>query len=220
MPPTDEPEEKERSAADFLPAKKTLKNLDKASQSCRGCNLYKDATQTVFGEGNAKARIIFVGEQPGDVEDKTGHVFVGPAGKLFDRALAAAGIDKEDTYRTNAVKHFKYEWRGERRIHSKPRRIEVAACFPWLQNEIEQIKPDLIVCLGATAAQAIFGPKFKVTQARGQFFPHTVAKKVMATVHPSSILRARDDESRHREMDLFVADLKKAKDWLDSGDDA
>jgi uracil-DNA glycosylase len=208
--------EQDNSAADFLPERKTLKNLDKASKSCQGCDLYKDATQTVFGEGNPKARIMFVGEQPGDVEDKTGHVFVGPAGKLFDRALAAAGIDKDDTYRTNAVKHFKFEWRGKRRIHSKPRRIEVLACFPWLQNEIAQVKPDLIVCLGATAAQAIFGAKFKVTQSRGEIFPHAVAKHVMATVHPSSILRARDDESRHREMDLFVADLIKAKELLDS----
>lgn len=211
-PPEETKKEEEivdkRSAADFLPEEKDLDHLRNAAHDCRGCDLYKDATQVVFGEGNPKARIMFIGEQPGDVEDKQGHPFVGPAGKLLHKALDAAGVDEEQSYFTNAVKHFKYEWRGKRRLHAKPRRIEVLACMPWLEAEIAQVKPDVIVCLGATAAQAIFGTKFKLTQHRGEFLESKLAKYVIATVHPSSILRAQDDESRHEEMQRFIDDLK------------
>jgi uracil-DNA glycosylase len=212
-PPDEESKQEEdfpeaRSAADFLPEKLDLKNLREAAQDCRGCDLYKDATQVVFGEGNPKARIMFIGEQPGDAEDKQGHPFVGPAGKLLHRALESAGVDEEQSYFTNAVKHFKYEWRGKRRLHARPRRIEVLACMPWLQAEIAQLKPQVIVCLGATAAQALFGTKFKLTQHRGQFLDTTLANYVLATVHPSSILRAPDDETRHEEMQKFIDDLK------------
>jgi uracil-DNA glycosylase len=212
-PPNDESKQEEdfpedRSAADFLPEKHDLKNLREAAKDCRGCDLYKDATQVVFGEGNPKARLMFIGEQPGDAEDKQGHPFVGPAGKLLHKALESAGVDEEQSYFTNAVKHFKYEWRGKRRLHAKPRRIEVLACMPWLEAEIAQLKPDVIVCLGATAAQALFGTKFKLTQHRGEFLDSTLAKYVIATVHPSSILRAPDDETRHDEMQKFIDDLK------------
>jgi uracil-DNA glycosylase family protein len=209
MPKKKDPEiPEERSAADFLPAKKDLDHLREASKTCRGCDLYKDATQTVFGEGAAKARVMLIGEQPGDVEDKEGHPFVGPAGKLLAKAMESAGLDADECYVTNAVKHFKYEWRGKRRLHAKPRRIEVLACMPWLEAEIAEVKPDVIVCLGATAAQAIFGPKFRLTQHRGEFQESGLARYVLATVHPSSILRARDDETRHEEMERFVDDLK------------
>lgn len=207
--PANSEEPKDRSAADFLPDKINLKNLREAAADCQGCDLYKDATQTVFGEGNAKARIMLIGEQPGDVEDKEGHPFVGPAGKLLHKALQSAGVDESDVWMTNAVKHFKYEWKGKRRLHAKPRRIEVLACRPWLEAEIATVKPDAIVCLGSTAAQALFGPKFKITQERGVFQESGLATYVMATVHPSSILRARDDETRHEEMQKFIDDLKK-----------
>lgn len=212
MPPG-KPPQCHCSAADFLPEKpRSLKKLAAAAADCRGCDLYKNATQTVFGAGAPNARIVFVGEQPGDAEDKAGQPFVGPAGKLFDKALMAAGISREETYVTNAVKHFKYQLKGKRRIHDKPRQIEVQACMPWLLAELEQIKPDLVVCLGATAAQALLGKNFKVTQHRGEFFSSTYAPRIMATVHPSSILRARDDETRHREFERFVEDLRKLND--------
>lgn len=206
MPKEDFPNE--RSAADFLPKKKDVEHLREASKKCEGCDLYKHATQTVFGEGTSNARVMLIGEQPGDVEDREGKPFVGPAGKLLHRALESADLDPEICYLTNAVKHFKYEWKGKRRIHSKPRRIEVLACMPWLDAEIADVKPDVIVCLGATAAQALFGPQFRLTQHRGEFLESPHAKFVLATVHPSSILRARDDETRHQEMDRFVDDLK------------
>jgi uracil-DNA glycosylase family protein len=209
MPKKTPPDENsERSAADYLPDKKDLKHLREASKTCKGCDLYKDATQTVFGEGNSKARVMLIGEQPGDVEDKEGHVFVGPAGKLLAKAMESAGLDRDDCYLTNAVKHFKYEWRGKRRLHGKPRRIEVLACMPWLEAEIAEVKPDVIVCLGATAAQALFGTKFRLTQHRGEFLESGLAHHVLATVHPSSILRAPDDETRHEEMERFIDDLK------------
>lgn len=200
----------ERSAADYLPRRKTLKSLREAAAHCRGCDLYKNATQTVFGEGKARARIVFVGEQPGDSEDRLGHPFVGPAGKLLRKAMIDAGIDPASTYITNAVKHFKYIVRGKRRIHSKPRAIEIQACSPWLQAEIEQIRPEIVVALGATAAQALLGSRFRLTQHRGEFQSSPLAPRVLATVHPSSILRAPDDATRHRELARFIEDLKMA----------
>jgi DNA polymerase len=202
------PEKTTRSAADFLPARRTLASLKKAAQGCRGCDLYEDATQTVFGEGNGKAAAVFVGEQPGDREDREGHPFVGPAGQLLREALDAAGIAPDDVYITNAVKHFKYVARGKRRIHAKPKVIEVRACAPWLENEIAVVKPRLIVALGATAAGALLGPAFRVTQRRGEVVPRPPGPPVVATVHPSSILRARDDETRHAEMAAFIGDLE------------
>jgi len=179
-----------------------------AASECRACHLYKRGTQTVFGEGPSKAAVMLVGEQPGDAEDLAGHPFVGPAGKLLDRALADAGIDRRLVYVTNVVKHFKWEPRGKRRIHKKPNAGEIAACRPWLDTEIALVKPRAIVCLGATAAQALLGRGFKVTVHRGEFIPSPLAPLVLATVHPSSILRAPDDESRHREMKQFTDDLK------------
>src|SRR5205823_2748977 len=166
-------------------------------------------TQTVFGEGARRAEIVFVGEQPGNEEDLSGHPFVGPAGRLFDEALIEAGIDRAQTYVTNVVKHFKWEPRGKRRIHKKPNAGEINACRPWLEAEISLVKPKVIVCLGATAAQALLGPQFKVTKQRGQFIESTLAPYIMATVHPSSILRAPDDETRHDEKRKFIDDLKR-----------
>jgi DNA polymerase len=197
-----------RSAADFLPERRTLASLKKAAQACRGCDLYKDATQTVFGEGKARAAAIFVGEQPGDREDREGHPFVGPAGKLLRDAMDAAGIAADDVYITNAVKHFKYVVRGKRRIHAKPKVIEVRACAPWLHNEIAAVKPRLIVALGATAAGALLGPAFRVTQRRGEVVARPPGPPVVATVHPSSILRAPDDAARRVEMAAFIDDLE------------
>ena len=200
----------QRSAADYMPARRSLKALREAAAHCRGCDLYKGATQTVFGDGKARAKLMFVGEQPGDSEDRAGEPFVGPAGKLLRKAMVDAGIDPGDTYITNAVKHFKYVVRGKRRIHQTPRVIELQACRPWLDAEIKQVKPDVIVALGSTAAKALFGPEFRVTTQRGHVFTSMdIAANVLATVHPSSILRARDDESRHSELAKFVADLKR-----------
>ena len=179
------------------------------SRGCKACDLYKRGTQTVFGEGPSKAKIMLVGEQPGDAEDLAGHPFVGPAGKLLDRALEEAGIDRSIVYVTNVVKHFKWEPRGKRRIHAKPNAGEIGACRPWLESEIALVKPRVLVCLGATAAQALLGRQFKVTQQRGTFVESPLAPLVSATVHPSSILRAPDDDSRREEMRAFVADLRK-----------
>jgi len=177
--------------------------------NCQACDLWKTATQTVFGEGGGpKPRVMFVGEQPGDQEDIQGHPFVGPAGKILDKALAEAGIERRDVYVTNAVKHFKWEPRGKRRIHKKPNSMEITACKQWIEAEIEAIQPDVIVCLGATAAQALLGRNFKVSTQRGVWVPSPLAPFVMATVHPSSLLRAPDDETRRRETERFVADLK------------
>src|SRR5579864_787406 len=199
---------RKRSAADYLPNRMSLKSLRAAAARCHGCDLYKDATQTVFGEGKARARIMFVGEQPGDSEDKEGHPFVGPAGKLLHKAMQAAGIAPGDVYITNAVKHFKYVWRGKRRIHAKPRRIEVMACRPWLQAELEEVGPSVVVALGATAAQALMGASFRLTHHRGEFVASDLTPRMLATVHPSAILRAPDEETRHAEMVKFIADLK------------
>jgi len=197
------------SANDLIPPRPSLSALKAAAADCQACDLWKKGTQTVFGDGSRRSNVLFIGEQPGNEEDLTGKPFVGPAGKLFDNALEEAGIDRKQTYVTNVVKHFKWEPRGKRRIHKKPNAIEIAACRPWLEAEIALIKPEVIVALGATAAQALLGPQFRVTKQRGQFIESTLAPYVMATVHPSSILRAPDDETRRLEYRRFVDDLKK-----------
>jgi uracil-DNA glycosylase family protein len=194
---------------ELIPDRPSLKAVRDVAKGCRACHLYKPATQTVFGEGPARAQVMMVGEQPGDAEDLAGHPFVGPAGKLLDRALAEAGLDRGIVYLTNVVKHFKFEPRGKRRIHKKPNSAEIGACRPWLETEIALVKPRVLVCLGATAAQALLGRAFKVTTGRGSFVPSSLAPRVMATVHPSSILRAPDEESRRDEMRRFVRDLKR-----------
>jgi DNA polymerase len=200
----------------LIPDRPTLKTVREAAAGCRACDLYKRGTQTVFGEGPRKAEVMMVGEQPGDAEDLAGHPFVGPAGQLLDRALQTAGIDRALVYVTNVVKHFKWEPRGKRRIHAKPNSAEIAACRPWLETEIALVKPRILVCLGATAAQALLGRDFKVSQQRGRFVPSDLAPLVTATVHPSSILRARDDDARRVEMKRFVADLQKVADRIGS----
>lgn len=193
-----------------IPPHVSIPVLQKAAKGCQACDLWKVGTQTVFGAGAADAKIMLVGEQPGDQEDIEGKPFVGPAGKLLDTAMEAAGMDRSRVYVTNAVKHFKWEPRGKRRIHKKPNGPEIAACRPWLEAEIAALKPKMIVCLGATAAQSLLGKDFRVTQHRGEFLKSPLAPLVMATVHPSSILRAPDEETRHSEMKRFIADLKKA----------
>jgi uracil-DNA glycosylase family protein len=204
-----------QTAAEFIPAKPTLKSLRESAAHCTACDLYKRGTQTVFGEGSEHARVILVGEQPGDKEDLEGRPFVGPAGKLLDRALEIAGIEREETYVTNIVKHFKWEPRGKRRIHKKPNSLDIAACRPWFEAEVQVIKPQVVICLGATAAQAIIGRNFKVTQQRGKLiFDVLIAPAVMATVHPSSILRAPDEDARRDEMTSFVKDLKVAAAYI------
>jgi uracil-DNA glycosylase len=202
------PRKPERSAAEFVPASRNLKILAEASRGCRGCDLYKNATQTVFGEGVSKARVMLVGEQPGDKEDLSGLPFVGPAGALLSRALEASGIDRKSVYITNAVKHFKFELRGKKRIHKKPAGIEIAACRPWLDSELEAVDPEIVVCLGATAAQALLGKDFRVTKSRGELISGVLPPQILATVHPSSILRAPDSEAREQEFAAFVSDLK------------
>jgi DNA polymerase len=197
------------TAAAFMPEKRTLPNLREAAAACKGCDLWKRGTQTVFGEGSPHARVFMVGEQPGDKEDLQGRPFVGPAGAVLDKALQAAGIDRNEVYVTNIVKHFKWEPRGKRRLHKKPNALEISACRPWLDAEIEVARPDVVVLLGASAAQGLLGRDFRVSQQRGEWVRSDIAPFVMATVHPSSILRAPDDESRHEEMRKFVADLKK-----------
>jgi uracil-DNA glycosylase family protein len=196
-------------ATPFLPAKRTLPSLREAAAHCKGCPLWKLGTQTVFGEGSPTARVVMVGEQPGNDEDLAGKPFVGPAGKLLDTALLEAGIDRREVYVTNAVKHFKWEPSGKRRLHKKPNGREIAACRPWLEAELAALKPEVLVCLGATAAQALLGKDFRVSKQRGVSVASPLAPNVMATVHPSSILRAPDEDARHAEMKLFVADLKK-----------
>ena len=201
----------ENSAEPFLPKARSLRSLAEAVQSCEGCGLYRNATQAVFGEGTKRARVMFVGEQPGDREDIEGHPFVGPAGGVLDRGLEAAGISRDDAYITNIVKHFKWTQapRGKRRIHKKPDLREQLACRPWLDAELEQVRPTVLVCLGATAAQSLLGRSFRVTKERGRIVESGLAPFVTTTVHPSSILRAPDDASRTAAMDAFVDDLKK-----------
>jgi uracil-DNA glycosylase len=192
------------------PDSSSLVEVRDAASECMACHLYKRATQTVFGEGPKSAPIMLVGEQPGDYEDVAGKPFVGPAGKIMDQALAEAGIDRKEVYVTNAVKHFKWEPRGKRRIHQKPNSREIAACRPWLEAELRLVKPKLVVCLGATAGQAFFGPSFRVTRERGKVLSSKLAPRVLATVHPSSLLRQPDEESREREYKRFVVDLRAA----------
>jgi DNA polymerase len=194
-------------ATPFLPEKRTLKDLREAAQGCRGCHLWRNATQTVFGEGLKKARVMLVGEQPGDREDRAGKPFVGPAGRELDRGLVEAGIDRSEAYVTNVVKHFKFEERGRRRIHATPKRFEIDACSPWLQEELRVVQPEALVLLGATAAKAILGSKFRVTQQRGELLESELAPIVSATIHPSAILRAPDEETRQEERRAFAADL-------------
>jgi DNA polymerase len=195
-------------ASDLIPPRPTLPAVREAAKDCTACDLYKRGTQTVFGEGSRRAEILFVGEQPGDQEDLAGRPFVGPAGKLLDRALAEAGIERAAVYVTNVVKHFKWEPRGKRRIHKKPNAGEIAACRPWLDAEIQIVRPRAIVCLGATASQALLGRAFKVTAHRGELLASPLAPIVLATVHPSSLLRAPDDETRRRETERFIDDLR------------
>jgi uracil-DNA glycosylase len=195
-------------ATPFVPAERSLKALREAAAGCRGCHLWADATQTVFGEGLKRARVTMVGEQPGDREDREGHPFVGPAGRELDKALEAVGIDRNDVYITNAVKHFKFEERGKRRIHKTPTRAEVNACLPWLEAELEVIRPEVLVLLGATAGKALLGSKFKLGDVRGKPIESDLAPFVTATAHPSSILRAPDDEARAAARHAFVEDLR------------
>jgi uracil-DNA glycosylase len=202
------------SAADFLPARRSLTALRDAAAGCRGCELYENATQTVFGEGRAKARMVLVGETPGDQEDRQGKPFVGPAGRELDRALERAGIERKDAYVTNAVKHFRFQERGKRRIHQKPEGRHVKACRPWLDAELGLIKPDALIVMGATAAQALLGASFRVTKERGRLLETDLAPIVVATIHPSAILRERDDDARHRQREAFTSDLMIAADAL------
>lgn len=192
-----------------IPSQPTVAALRNAAADCTACHLYRNATQTVFGEGPEGARVILVGEQPGDAEDLAGHPFVGPAGKLLDRCLVEAGIDRKQTYVTNIVKHFKWVPRGPRRIHSKPGTVEIEACFPWLEAEISVIKPRIVVALGATAAQALFGKSFRVTRDRGRLVPFALAPCALATVHPSALLRAPDEDTRSEETERFIEDLRR-----------
>ena len=205
------------SAADFIPPRPTLPKLRAASKGCRGCHLYALGTQTVFGEGPSRARVMMVGEQPGDAEDLAGHPFVGPSGKLLDRALEEAGIDRGDVYVTNAVKHFKWERgeKGKRRIHKKPNAAEIRACNPWLVQEIALVKPAIIVALGATAAKALMGNKFSVMASRGKLVKSPEGQQVVASVHPSAVLRAPPDARKDAEKDFF-ADMKKLARYLKS----
>jgi uracil-DNA glycosylase len=204
-------------ASDFLPARESLKALREAAAGCRGCDLYEDATQTVFGEGRKAARVMLVGETPGDQEDRQGKPFVGPAGRELDKALARAGIDRADAYVTNAVKHFRFEERGKRRIHQKPEARHVKACRPWLEAELRQIRPEAVIVMGATAARSLLGPSFRVTQERGTLLDSNLAPVVVATIHPSAILRERDDDARHLQREAFTSDLQVAAAALSAG---
>jgi uracil-DNA glycosylase len=194
-------------ATPFLPERRSLKALREAAAGCRGCHLWRGATQTVFGEGRVDARVVLVGEVPGDREDREGHPFVGPAGRELDEALEEVGIDRGEAYVTNVVKHFKFEQRGKRRIHQTPKRFEIDACSPWLQAELELTKPEALITLGATAGKALFGSSFRVTRQRGELLDSELAPIVSATIHPSAILRAPDDEARMQQRAAFRADL-------------
>ena len=195
-------------ATPFLPERRTLATLRKAAAGCRGCHLWRGASQTVFGEGLKRSRVMFVGEQPGDQEDRQGKPFVGPAGKELDRGLGAAGIARDEAYVTNVVKHFKFEERGRRRIHQTPKRFEVDACRPWLDEELRVVEPEALVLLGATAAKAVLGSSFRLTQHRGELLDSDLAPIVTATIHPSAILRAPDEDSRIAQRDSFAEDLR------------
>src|SRR4051812_21385050 len=202
------------SAADFLPARESLKALREAAAGCRGCDLYEDATQTVFGEGRKSARLVLVGETPGDREDLAGHPFVGPAGRELDKALERAGVDRREAYVTNAVKHFRFQERGKRRIHQRPDGRHIKACRPWLEAELRQVRPEALVVMGAVAAQSLLGNTFRVTRNRGELLDTDLAPIVVATIHPSAILRERTDEDRIRQREAFTQDLQVAADAL------
>ena len=199
------------TAEPLIPPRPSIPKLRDAAAACKACDLWKTGTQTVFGEGKQTSTVMFIGEQPGDREDLAGRPFVGPAGGLLDKALAEAGIDRTKVYVTNVVKHFKWEPRGKRRIHKKPNAVEIRACRPWLDAEIRVVKPRAIICLGSTAAQAVIGPKFRVSIQRGQFVESDLAEFVTATVHPSSILRTPTDDARRAETARFIDDLKKIR---------
>jgi uracil-DNA glycosylase family protein len=201
-------EQELNDATPFLPEKRTLDALREAAAGCRGCHLWRGATQSVFSEGLKRSRLMLVGEQPGDKEDRAGRPFVGPAGKELDRGLEAAGIPRDDAYLTNVVKHFKFEERGNRRIHQTPKRFEIEACKPWLAEELRVVEPEALVFLGATAAKAMLGSSFRVTQHRGELLDCELAPIVAATIHPSAILRQRDDASRQAERTAFAEDLR------------
>jgi DNA polymerase len=203
-----------QTAAPLVPPRPTLAKLKLAAACCTACDLYKRATQTVFGEGPRAAEAMFVGEEPGNDEDLAGKPFVGPAGRLLDEALLEVGLDRKRIYLTNVVKHFKWKPAGKRRLHEKPNAREVAACRPWLEAELAVVKPRILVCLGATAAQAVLGPRFRVTKQRGEVLRSDLAPSVLATVHPASILRAPDADARRRELRLFLQDLSKVAELL------
>jgi uracil-DNA glycosylase len=205
-----------RSAADFLPPDRTLENLRAAAKSCRGCDIYKNATQTVFGEGPQQASVIFVGEQPGDVEDRSGHPFVGPAGRMFDKALAEASLPREKVYVTNAVKHFKWTPQGKRRKHQKPLMSEVMACKPWLQAELEALQPKILVCMGATAAQSVLGKPVPITKERGKFLKSDLGLIAFITIHPSAIYRHPQKEEQEKEYRRFASEMKLIQRKLQS----
>ena len=206
----------QKSAADFLSRKRTLKTLREATRSCKGCDLYKNATQTVFGEGPARANVIFVGEQPGDQEDRQGRPFVGPAGRLLDKALAEAHIPRGQVYVTNAVKHFKWIWRGKRRLHQRPSIGQVMACRPWLKAELEVVKPKIVVCLGATAAQSVLARPVLITKERGKFIAADSDRIIFITIHPSAIYRHREKAEQEKEYRRFVSEIKRVQRELES----
>jgi uracil-DNA glycosylase family protein len=205
-----------KSAIDFLPRKRTLEALRQAAQSCKGCDLYKNATQTVFGEGQKRANIMFVGEQPGDQEDRQGHPFVGPAGRLLDKALVEARIPREHVYVTNAVKHFKWIWRGKRRLHQKPAIRQVTACRPWLEAELESVRPKIVVCMGATAAQSVLGKPVPITKERGKFIESESGPVTFITIHPSAIYRRREKDEQEKEYRRFVSEIRQVQRKLNS----
>jgi DNA polymerase len=204
------------SAADFLPARRTLEALRDAAHSCKGCDLYKNATQTVFGEGPRKASVVFVGEQPGDQEDRQGHPFVGPAGRLLDKALVEARIPRDEVYVTNAVKHFKWIWRGKRRLHQKPAIRQVTACKPWLEAEFEALRPKIVICMGATAAQAVLGKTVLITKERGKFIDLQAGLVIFITIHPSAIYRHREKDEQDKEYRRFASEMKQVQRKLQS----
>lgn len=206
------------SAVDLIPVERTLESLKEAAAACRACPLWERGTQTVFGEGQVGARLILVGEQPGDMEDRQGLPFVGPAGRLLDKALVSAGIKRENAYVTNVVKHFKWVQKGKHRLHQKPNAREIGACRPWLEAEIDLIRPKVLVALGATSAQSLLGKDVRVTRDRGRFLPSKLAPYATVTVHPSSILRAQSDEQRHAAMEEFVRDLAGIAKILEGND--
>ncbi len=207
-----------KNAAPLIRTAPTVPTLQQASRTCKACDLWRNATQTVFGEGPSPARVMFVGEQPGDSEDRAGHPFIGPAGRLLDEVLLEVGIDRSEVYVTNVVKHFKWEaaQRGKRRIHKKPRQSEIEACRPWLDAELGVVRPEVLVCLGASAAQALLGKDFRVTRDRGNLIKSDLAPYVMATAHPASILRAHDSEAREQSRREFVRDLEKIAELIKS----